>query len=407
MKRVYLFGALSLGACTHPEDRRWAALIPTLAGANADHPKVTVYSFATPEEARPPMRLRDLTAEGQAAYIAQMSVADDPSSLRKKLAAPITSEQGLGPTILPTFDRTLVVSVQKPLGAGVGDRLISTVVTIVPVENAFEFAGYTVVATDNQVQDIAKLSTTSDASLDVSVAPPIKALGDVGISGKASRSHTTTADIVQQYEKLNVDIEPKTMTIIRESERGLDVVGNTIINLAIVPKQPANGALVTQVFVAIGQDLVAKGALRSAKAASIDLEDTYLSQQCALEASVTMRYLLRHVVSGSQYYTEGKQTVMLIDGTTNPAIHTLIRKDETQPPLWQIVAANGHGLSVKPVLGTPHILVFDNYASAQQFAGWLDKNRAGRIGKEGVLFQVDGGAITSKPSVMPYAVECA
>ncbi len=415
MKRAYLFGALSLSACAHPEDRRWAALIPSSMGAkipspkrpDAEHPKVTVYSFATPAESRPSTWLRDLAGEGQAAYIAQMSVADDASTLRKKLAAPIAGERGLGPTILPAFDRTLVVSVQKPHDAGVGDRLISTVVTIEPVADAFEFAGYTVVATDNKVQDIAKLSTTSDASLDVSVAPPINALGDVGLAGKASRSHTTTADIVQQYEKLNVDIEPKTMTIIRESERGLDVVGNTIINLTIVPKQPANGAVAMQVFLAVGQDLVAKGVVRSAETASIDLEDTYLSQRCALKASVTMRYLLRHIVSGSEYYTEGKQTVALIKDKTETTIHTLIRKDETQPSLWRIVAANGHGLSVKPVLGTPHILVFDNYASAQQFAGWLDQNRAGRIGKDGVLLQVDAAAITSKPSVMPYAVECA
>jgi hypothetical protein len=146
--------------------------------------------------------------------------------------------------------------------------------------------------------------------------------------------------------------------------------------------------------------------VRSAKTASIDLENTYLSQKCALKASVTMRYLLRHVVSGSEYYTEGKQTVALIGDTTKAAIHTLVREDETQRLLWQIVAADRQGLSVKPVLGTPHVLVFDNYASAQQFAGWLDQNRAGRIGKDGVLFQVGAAAITSKPSVSPYVVPC-
>ncbi|MGU3392294.1 hypothetical protein [Sphingomonas sp. M1A8_2b] len=353
------------------------------------------------------MRLRDLTGEGQAAYIAQMSGVGDAATLRQRLAAPIDGEHGIGPTIRPGLDRTVVVSVQKPASAGVGDRLMRTVVTIKPVNRSFEFAGYTIAATDNRVQDIAKLSTTSDASLDVSLAPPIKALGDVGISGKASRSHTTSADIVQQYEKLNIDIDPETMTIVRESERGLDVVGNTIVNLTIVPRLPENGNILPLVFLAASQDLVQNGVLRTAKAASIDLEPLSPPIKCAVRASVTMRYLMRRVESGAEYYTEGKQTVSLVQGETRPAGHILVREEETQLPLWQIVTPDGQGLIASPGLGASAPLVFDNYASAQEFAGWLDRTRAATIGKAKVQLRVNGAAIAASPSVMPYELKCA
>ncbi|RYD27608.1 MAG: hypothetical protein EOP89_04385 [Lysobacteraceae bacterium] len=411
MKRAYLLGALSLAAlslaaCAHPEDRRWAALVPA-STTDAEPPTVAVYSFATPQEGRSVMRLRDLTGEGQAAYIAQMSGAGDAATLRKRLAAPIDGEHGVGPTIRPGLDRTLVVSVQKPASAGVGDRLMRTVVTITPVDRSFEFAGYTIAATDNKVQDIAKLSTTSDASLDVSLAPPIKALGDVGISGKASRSHTTSADIVQQYEKLNIDIDPKTMTIIRESERGLDVVGNTIVNLTIVPRPPENGNILPLVFLAASQDLVQNGVLRTAKAASIDLKPMSPPVKCAVRASVTMRYLMRRVESGAEYYTEGKQTVSLVQGDTKPVGHILVREEETQLPLWGIVTADGQGLIASTGLGASAPLVFDNYSSAQEFAAWLDRTRTATIGKAKVQLRVNGAAIASMPSVMPYELKCA
>lgn len=406
MKRSYLFAALLLGACAHPEDRRWATLVSRTSDSG-EKPIVAVYSFATPSVARPPTRLRDLTGEGQAAYIAQVGGADDAAALRKRLATPIDGEHAIGPTVLPALDRTLIVSVQKPRSAGVGDRLMHTTVTIVPVGKGFEFAGYTIAATDNRVQDIAKLSTSSDASLDVSLAPPIKALGDVGISGKASRSHMTSADIVQQYEKLNIDIEPGAMTIIRESERGLDVVGNTIVNLTIVPQLPENGNLLPQVFLATGQDLTDSGRSRSASTASIDLEQVSVPAKCALRATVTMRYLMRHVVTGAEYYTEGKQAVSLLDGDTDPVLHTLVREEETQPRLWQIVTGRGQGLVAVPVPGVSQILVFDNYSSAQEFAAWLDATRARTIGKARVQLLVNGAIIASKPSVMPYEVKCA
>lgn len=405
MKRSYLLAALLLGACAHPEDRRWATLVSRTSDSG-EKPIVAVYSFATPGEARPLTRLRDLTGEGQAAYIAQVGGRGDAAALRKKLAMPIDGDHAIGPTVLPALERTLVVSVQKPRSAGVGDRLMHTTVTIVPVGKGFEFAGYTIAATDNRVQDIAKLSTTSDASLDVSLAPPIKALGDVGISGKASRSHMTSADIVQQYEKLNIDIEPGAMTIIRESERGLDVVGNTIVNLTIVPQLPENGNILPQLFLATGQDLTDNGRLRSASTASIDLEQVSVPARCALRATVTMRYLMRHVVSGAEYYTEGKQAVSLLDGDTDPVLHTLVREEETQPLLWQIVTASGQGLTVSPAPGAQHSLVFDNYSSAQEFSGWLGATRARTIGTARVQLLVNGATIASPPSVRPYGSKC-
>jgi hypothetical protein len=210
-----------LASCAHPEDRRWASL-DTSGAIGAAKPTVQLYSFATPPDGRPATRLRDLSGEGQAAYIAAVTKTDDATGLRQRLATPIASASGLDATVPAVLNRTLVVTVRKADTAGIGDRLMRTIVTIRPVDDAFRFAGYTIAATDTQVQDIAHLETKTEGSLEVALAPPIKGFGDNSVTGKVSQSHSTAADIIQQYEKLNVDIQPREMVITRESERGLD-----------------------------------------------------------------------------------------------------------------------------------------------------------------------------------------
>lgn len=83
--------------------------------------------------------------------------------------------------------------------------------------------------TDTKVQHIAHLETTTDPKLTTSLAPEIGGFADNGVGSELSHSRKTSADIVQQYENLGVDILPGQMVITRESERGLDVVGNTLI----------------------------------------------------------------------------------------------------------------------------------------------------------------------------------
>ncbi|WP_034161409.1 hypothetical protein [Sphingomonas sp. ERG5] len=406
--RVLLLGLL-LASCAHPEDRRWANLIPPPGTAPADAvPNVSVYAFPTPADPKPVTKLRDLSGEGQAAYIDKISTAADAGALRRALAAPIARPAGLGATERPSLDETVVIGVQKQRLAAIGDRVMRTVVTIVPTRGSFEFAGYTVIATDNQVQSIAHLETTSEASLDASLAPPIKGFGDNSIAGKLSRSVTTSADISAQYEKLNVDIGPDKIVITRESERGLDVIGNTIIKLSLIPTPPAGMGSAGNVFLVGDQDLFKDGAVLKPGDASLDIDTFAFPARCPLTADVSMDYRVRRVVRGAKYYTEGKQDAQVLDGQTPASTVELVRARDVTIPLWRIVIGdNQTAITVRRADNTSRFLAFNNYEAAQAFALWLRKTGATRIGKDGVVIS-SGGRPTLNADVhaAAYSIGC-
>jgi hypothetical protein len=416
MRLAFCAPLLLLAACAHPEDRRWAELSAPLPTDAYWQPRLNIYSVATPSDPKAPMRVKDLAGEGQAAYIDKLSTAKDPKTLRLALAAPIGPSGGIDPSATPTLDRTVIISVQKPITAGLADRIMKTVITIRPVDGQFEFAGYSIVATDNQVQNIAHLETTTEASLDASLSPTIKGTGDNSIDAKISKSQTSAADIAAQYEKLGVDIQPDRIVITRESERGLDVVGNTIIKLTLVPKLPRSpetgipglpaggGGL----FLVDDQSLISNGTTLPAGKASIDIEDYLIPQQCDLRADVSMTYLVRRVTAGTEYYTEGKQTAQVDRGALLPEPKVLVRGEETVPLLWQIVVGPQRDglIARRPGIGG-RILVFNNYNAAQTFAYWLGKTGATGIGSDGIL--LSAGAIRLKAAridVAPYVNRC-
>ena len=116
----------------------------------------------------------------------------------------------------------------------------------------FVFDGYTVIATDNQLLKIAQITSTSSASLQgqlgrtssdttatTTAQPPVSEVltavlgASAGVTGNLSQQRVTNSTINQQYTKLGADILPTELRILRESERNLDVSGNTLIALTL------------------------------------------------------------------------------------------------------------------------------------------------------------------------------
>ncbi len=406
MKPQSLAALLLLTSCAHPEDRRWARVTwPTDPAIEAAvRPSVNVYSFATPAEEKAPVTVRDLAGEGQAAYIDQIASAKDPQVLAKRVAKPLSGANGgLDPTQAPSLDRTVVISVSKAPRSTIGDRLMRTVVTIVPHSPDFEFSGYTIAATDNEIQNIAHLETSTEASLEASVAPPIALLGSTSLAGKLSRTHTSAADISTQFEKLNIDISPKRIVVTRESERGTDVMGNTIIKLTLVPAPPQGMPAAFTFYLVANLELFKDGKPLDAKDATLDVEEAGLLRKCEITADVSASYQLRHVTKGQEYYTEGKQVVQIIDGEVGPHQMVLVRAADTQPPLWQIKADNGGALIAKGPDHIGHLVLFNNFSAAESFVAWFNKSPASKIGTDGLTLIWARGAIASPA---PFNFNC-
>lgn len=378
---------LALAACAHPEDRRWSAMTTRAAVPVGEEPSVSVYAFAPPK-AGSKTGVGDLSDRGQAALIGSFAATPgDAAALGKLLAAPLGGEGGGGAVDRTRLARTIVISVRKGVKSMPGDRLMSTEVEIAPLPGAgeaappFEFAGYTIVATDTKVQNIAKLQTESGASLTASLAPEIKGFGDNGIEGSLSTKRTSSADIVQQYENLGIDILPGRMVVTRESERGLDVVGNTLVALTFAA--PSDGERTHAAFLATKAKLFENGAMLGGDKASVELQPLGFLSRCDMRVNVTLRYRLRRVVDGRRYYTEGKQRVEIVDGSTEPVPVTLVRASDVQGALYQILDAAGHAVLVAFDGTGTRRLVFDSYDDAKRMAAWLSVGTRSRIGATG------------------------
>lgn len=384
--------------CVQSEDRRWRALSdPQTALPETFWPTVSVYSFAPPLSPSAKTRLRDLASGGQRALIEAIAAGADPSSLRQKLAP------NLEPSASRLVDRTrlsrtLVISVRRSNAMPIGDRLMRTVISVKPHAKLFEFTDYSVVATDNRVLSIAHLEDENAKSLDVALEPTIAHFGDIKVDGKVSRDQKASADISQQYENLDVEILPGELTITRESERGLDVVGNTLVALTL--SLPPDALPPSPYTVASAQTLFANEKALPAAKAKMTLAPLRFLPQCDLVADVTMHFVLRHVDKGQRYYTEGKQHVSIIKGDTPIKQHVIVRGVDVQAPVYQVQVAMPGGLTnvvARSIDGSSKVLVFEDYDAAQAFARWLHGGYGSVIGEGDITLTAGAVPLPQRP----------
>ena len=388
--------------------------LPADSLPQGERPTVKVYGFAPPKADAAKPSIKDYSDRGQGAIIAALAArADDAAALRKALAVPITGGDTAGASDRADIARTIVISIGKGPDSLPGDRLVRTIVTITPVRAdgtpSFVFAGYTVAATDNKLQNIAHLEDETDLSLKGTLAPKIGGFGDNGLEASVGDTRKTSADIVQQYENLGVDISPDQLIVTRESERGLDVVGNTLIALTLAaPRMTA----LPEAFAVSAQKLFDGGKPLAPDKATFALSSLKMFARRDLQVDVGLRYTLRRITSGREYYTEGKQRVQLVTGEAPVArAQTLVTASDAQPPLYLVcVKASGH----TPVLAQTvdngiQAITYDELASAKAMVAWLSAAQRGTIGTDGVTLVM--AKDTPLPAsglyyAMPYSRGC-
>lgn len=400
---------LFLSGCAHPEDRRWADAIPGPQTALADwQPTINVYTVPTPVPASKKTKLRDLSDRGQAALITAMSGKDtDPDKLKERLSGSLEGSTESDTIDATAFDRTLVISINRPVEAPVGDRLMRTIVTIRP-EPGFVFTGYTIAKTEYSTQDIAHIENADEISLGASLAPTIKGFGDNSITGSYGRKTTSSADITAAYEKLGIDIQPDRLIVIRDSERGTDVQGNTLVELTMARRTAEEDGWGFMATTFLG---FKTGAPLGLSQATFGIKRVNFLASCPVRARVDFSYLMRKVVSGREYYTEGKQRVMLQPGSLYNDNVVLLNASETQPMLYQIVATQGYKESVllaQTIEGQSGPLLFDDAVKASAFARWIRGKTGKSLGKDGVIVTTGSPALDQSASYAAtrYTLNC-
>lgn len=402
---ILIVAGVTLAGCQHPENYRWAgqaayvrservtaALDEVARDTRIDwsRPQVDVYAFATPPKDAPaPVGIKDFSDHGQAALILAMAQKGaKPDQIRAALAKPITDDANTSSNSASSrdsfsFDRTLVATVSKGLMARPGDRLMWTWILVKPLN--FEFAGYTILATDNDTLTIEKVQNQTTTTLrgEITASLPGPAKVEPSASGEVANQYTTSADINQQYVRNGVDVQPRFLRIYRESERNLDVAGNTLIKLSLVAKpdtlygkyQPPQ-----KVLRATNPKLFKEGKLLAPMEAALDVSSVTLPFRCDLLAEVRLIYQMRKIDSNERSYVEGEQRVTIEQDASEWRKQVIMKADEVAPPSWEIY--DGSRQIYGTTVNNERLpLIFTNYDAARDMASWMMAERATRIGK--------------------------
>lgn len=413
-----MFVVLLLAGCSHPENYRWrgganpevspAPRPPPNSQFEWDNPSVAVYSYATPAPSAQGLTIRDLSDRGQAALVDVMTRAGaNPETIRDALARPISANPARpegAASVEGSYNRTIVATVTKGWSAGPADRLVRTWVDIQPLN--FVFDGYTVVATDNQVLNIEQITnttagslqaqlgrTTTDTSATTTTGSPVtNVLTDVlgtsaGATANLSQTRMTTAAINQQYTKLSADITPRELRIYRESERNLDVAGNTLIALTaridtrLWQRDPRLRPLIDR------SQRVTKLALTKTDGSSfapaeVQIEVAFQESppRCPLLANVYLLYEMRRVTDNAGSYVEGEQEVRYERNRYDRPRVEIVPADVVRKPSWRVFGSGDRGqapsIMLRDALGRTLPLDFLSYQQARNFAEWMNRHAA-------------------------------
>jgi hypothetical protein len=181
--------------------------------------------------------------------------------------------------------------------------------------------------------------------------------------------------------KLSADIDPKELRIYRESERNLDVAGNTLISLSLQVDPSKWTDVTAQVKVHRVTKLVVtdKGAFLDPDKITIEAPLEVAPPPCPLQAKVTLLYQLRRPTGNARSYVEGEQNADYINSrvplTGEGKIIDLVPADAVRPPSWQVFGQNDAKLPLgaTDLFSQEQPLDFSTYEQARDFAVWLNQ----------------------------------
>ncbi len=401
------------GQCVHSANHP----IPTTRSRMYDWVKAHVAVYTTASPPHPTPTLRDLSDAGQAEAI---KFLEQDKGLKGGAWADLQgslndSDAKVGERDPFQFDRVLIANVAKGVDWRPGDRMQWTRVIIQPIN--FKFAGYSVADTDNETQKVTSVEATASRKLSPGFSATIPGVEGPKLSLEASseRDVKSSSDISTQYEKRGIDIMPNFLRIIREGERGVDVVGNTRVPLTVATdpqmiwkrypddkeaalRQSSREPIVLLVtrFDGDGIDKASAGdnsepAMDDKPKLAIEILPQTPVPHCALRARVWMLYEERRVERGREHYDEAMQDVTLWHDAEDKQDVEVMSSDEVSPAVWSLrlcqdaLCAGKDVYSLMATVKTPEgtenrslwrKVVFTDYNVAVRLAHWLRMNHA-------------------------------
>lgn len=387
-----LLVAATITACAPkaPLDNRWAekSQVPQTVEDSKDlnNPNSPqLWIAAVPTESGSRMKPKDLLDHAGASYFEQLANFSKTASEFVELSgAPLgPNEKTLDTT---SFDRTLVVTVSK--GAySPGERIVRTKVAITPKN--FSFSNYTIAATEYSTINIDNITSTQSVGYGAELSPNLT--GTIAGTGKLSANYSNaisnTAQISQRIEQLTVSIRGDSLIVDRESERGLDLTGNTLIRLSLRVKAPYDDSLVDSLVIVNSTKIRDDKGLLSPEKASISFITATITKPIDFKADASIEYVRRRILNGASTYTESDDEIQwVVNPLPAPKIEfTLIPRREMEVPRWVIMTSDQKQALLIKTLGGTQQFMFTDFGAAQELVGWLKKMCASKVGSQPLL----------------------
>lgn len=373
-----------------PFDNRWAEKSPVPQtvedSKDLNNPNIPQLSIAAvPTESGSRMKPKDLPDHAGASYFEQLAKFSKTASEFVKLSGiPLgPNEKTLDTT---SFDRTLVITVSK--GAyRPGERIVRTRVTITP--NNFSFSNYTIAATEYSTINIDNVTSTQSVGYGAELSPNLTGTiaGTGNLSANYSNAISNTAQISQRIEQLTVSIRGDSLIVDRESERGLDLTGNTLIRLSLKVMDPDDDKFVDHQVIVNSTKIRDDQGLLSPEKASISFITATITKPIDFKAEASIEYVRRMILNGASTYTESDDEIQwVVNPAPAPKIEfTLLPRREMEVPRWVIRTSDQkQTLFIKTLEGIRQVR-FTDFGAAQELVGWLKNMCASKVGSQSLL----------------------
>lgn len=272
------------------------------------------------------------------------------------------------------------------------DRFVNFRLRITP--NNFEFVDYKSTATDYSVINIEELSLakTNSASLQLVGGKPIVATGTAG----TSRALTESGQVSVRVENLTTNIDYNTLDVYREAERGIDLAGNTLVNVSVTAQKKDYANQTKFALVVTDATLSNADAPVLPKKATLTTADLQYLVPKDLWGSASFEYVMRRVSLRSNEYSEHNQTAFYEKGKCENDKITLVRARDIDVPRWSIAEVDAKGVKnavrIADQFGVRE-MVFLDYPSALRLMHWMKKQGATMAGTRNFTFSDEGTAL--------------
>jgi hypothetical protein len=386
-------GVFSLAACESELPRRYKAMTMERQASGAPLVRASAFVIEKPESGEEPGVLQ-LDAEGQASLITAVSAMENTAKgLYQQLAKGFARQPMREVIDRSKITRRIVFSTQKAgLAAEPADRISRLEFNLEGLPDGLQFHQWNRFETEYGEVDLGKIGLKKGAELSAKLSPTFGGglnAGEAGIT--VSRELSEEINLRQRFIGLTGTLDAQRATLVQEGVTGIDLSGNTSIDLTVAFDRDA---LDPERVVRFDSFRTNKG-LKTADEVSyrvIPLHVPSYTLVCeklaqGIRTRLAGSYVLRHVRKGSATIMEGDDVVVFARGDLDITPREMLFMSHEQ--LNQLRArffihslrSEGENLAIDHSRQDPNLpLDFATYEEAEEFIDWIGRQNAVTVG---------------------------